>query len=203
MSSTSMNVRYVAKRCIRFIQALVSNLRVQGSIQQINNYQHLWINRKDTPHLNEKLSTCLTEAVHYRQEPFKGLNQSLKGVALGVALVLVGALCPVEPLNIMDQQMPITIHELADYQLTDKQYKCHNRIVHRESRGNRLAIGNLKGTKQVHGYYQIKSESIKGADDYYQFWMYWKYVSHRYGITKYDEPNYCKALQHLRTKGWQ
>jgi len=153
--------------------------------------------------LNGKLSTCLTRTVHFRQEPFKGLNQRLKGVALGVALVLVGALCPVEPLYIKDQQMPTTIHELADYQLTDKQYKCHNRIVHRESRGNRFAIGNLNGIKQVHGYYQIKSENIRGADDYYQFWMYWKYVSHRYGITKYDEPNYCKALQHLKNKGWQ
>ena len=36
-----------------------------------------------------------------------------------------------------------------------------------------------------------------------QFWMYWHYVSHRYSTTQYDEPNYCAALHHLRTKGWQ
>jgi hypothetical protein len=141
--------------------------------------------------------------VHYRQEPFKGLNQSLKGVALGVALVLVGALCPVEPLHIMDQQMPINLKDLANYQLTDKQYKCHNEIVYRESRWSKDAIGNINGTKQAHGYYQIKNERIQGADDYYQFYMYWKYVSHRYGITQYDEPDYCKALHHLKTRGWQ
>ena len=197
------NVGCAISQCAKSIQVLASNSKVQAFIQQINNYQHLWISRKDTPMLREKLSTCLTEAVHYRQEPFKGLNQSLKGVALGVALVLVGALCPVESLNIRDQQMPINLKELANYQLTDKQYKCHNEIVYRESRWKHDAIGNLDGTKQVHGYYQIKSDSVKGSDFYYQFWIYWKYVSHRYGITQYDEPDYCKALHHLKTRGWQ
>jgi hypothetical protein len=116
---------------------------------------------------------------------------------------LVGALYPVETMDIRDQQMPITLKELANYQLTDKQYKCHNQIVYMESRWDKHAVGNLDGTKQVHGYYQIKNNKIKGADDYYQFWMYWKYVSHRYGITQYDEPDYCKALHHLKTRGWQ
>ena len=99
--------------------------------------------------------------------------------------------------------MPINLKELANYQLTDKQYKCHNEIVYRESRWSKDAIGNINGTKQTHGYYQIKSDSVKGSDFYYQFWIYWKYVSHRYGITQYDEPDYCKALHHLKTRGWQ
>ena len=153
--------------------------------------------------LNGKLSTCLTERVHYRQEPFKGLNKRLKGVAFGVALVLVGALCPVEPLYIMDQQMPTKLKDIANYQLTDKQYKCHNEIVYRESRWKANAVGNKQGTKQVHGYYQLKTEAAQGLDDYSQFYMYWRYVSKRYGITEYDEPNYCNALQHLKTRGWQ
>ena len=153
--------------------------------------------------LNGKLSTCLTGLVHFRQEPFKGLNQSLKGVALGVALVFGGALCPVEPLYIMDQQMPTTLKQIANYQLTDKQYKCHNEIVYRESRWKPDAIGNKHGTQQVHGYYQLKTDAAIGLDDYSQFYMYWRYVSKRYGLTQYDEPNYCKALHHLKTRGWQ
>jgi hypothetical protein len=92
---------------------------------------------------------------------------------------------------------------LANKQLTDKQYKCHQEIVYRESRWNENAIGNIGGTKQVHGLYQLKSEYIKGKHPEIQFWKYWQYVAHRYGITEYDEPMYCAALSHLKTKGWQ
>ena len=95
------------------------------------------------------------------------------------------------------------IKELANKQLTDIQYNCHNKIIYLESRWNINAIGNTSGTKHTYGYYQIKSEAIKGKPYDYQFWMYWYYVSDRYGITKYDEPNYCAALHHLKTKGWQ
>ena len=203
MKIMKSNVGYAMNQCAKSIQALVSNLRVQGSIQQTNKYQHLWISKKDTPFLNGKLSTCLTGLVHFRQEPFKGLNQSLKGVALGVALVFGGALFPFETLEIRDQQMPTTLKQIANYQLTDKQYKCHNEIVYRESRWNAIAVGNLDGVKQAYGYYQIKSKAAKGSDDYSQFYIYWRYVSKRYGITQYDEPNYCKALHHLIIKGWQ
>jgi hypothetical protein len=92
---------------------------------------------------------------------------------------------------------------LADYQLTDKQYKCHNQIVYIESRWVIDAVGNKAGTKQTYGYYQMKSDHIKGKPYDYQFWMYWYYVAKRYGVTQYDEPNYCNALHHLKTRGWQ
>jgi hypothetical protein len=95
------------------------------------------------------------------------------------------------------------LKQLANYQLTDKQYACHNEIVHRESRWDYKAVGNKTGTKQVHGLYQMKTESLKNSTPIKQFWMYWHYVGHRYGHTEYDEPNYCGALHHLKTKGWQ
>jgi hypothetical protein len=97
----------------------------------------------------------------------------------------------------------VPIKVLANKQLTDQQYDCHNEIIHRESRFKIDAVGNKAGTKQTHGYYQIKSEAVKGKPYDYQFWMYWYYVSHRYGVTQYDEPNYCVALKHLKTRGWQ
>jgi hypothetical protein len=90
------------------------------------------------------------------------------------------------------------LKQLADYQLTDKQYKCHNEIVYRESRFKHDAVNGSH-----YGYYQIRSKSLHKAPYDYQFFRYWSYVLHRYGYTEYDEPDYCKALHHLKTKGWQ
>lgn len=92
---------------------------------------------------------------------------------------------------------------VANKQLSDIQYKCHNEIVYRESRWNDKAIGNIGGTKQAYGLYQMKIASMRNAHVELQFWKYWQYVSYRYGVTTLDEPNYCVALAHLKNKGWQ
>jgi hypothetical protein len=146
----------------------------------------------------------LTALVHSMARAPQGLRASLKGVACSVAIVsgitmpIAGAISPEA------QIMPTkSVKALANYQLTDKQYLCHNEIVYRESRWNVAAVGNKAGHKQTYGYYQIKSKSIKGKPYDYQFYMYWYYVAYRYGVTKYDEPNYCNALHHLKTRGWQ
>ena len=90
------------------------------------------------------------------------------------------------------------LHSLADSQLTDSQLDCHNEITFRES-SNRINARN----GSHYGYYQIRNEKLIDAPYDYQFYFYWKYVQHRYGYTEYDEPDYCKALHHLKTKGWQ
>jgi hypothetical protein len=90
------------------------------------------------------------------------------------------------------------LHSLADYQLTDTQLDCHNEITFRES-SNRIDARN----GSHYGYYQIRNEKLIDAPYDYQFYFYWKYVQHRYGYTEYDEPDYCKALHHLKNKGWQ
>jgi hypothetical protein len=146
----------------------------------------------DTP----MLYTCLTWPVHSRQEPSKRLTKRLKGVAFGVAGVLVGSLCLVSTQTSEAQLMPIKV--LANKQLTDKQYHCHNEIIYRESRFN---INAVNGSH--YGYYQMRSKSMQGKPYDYQFYVYWYYVASRYGYTEYDEPNYCLALKHLKTKGWQ
>jgi hypothetical protein len=149
----------------------------------------------DTP----MLSTCLTEALHSRQEPIKGSDRARKGVARWVAGVLVGSLCLLSTQTAEAQLDAIkSIKLLANKQLTDQQYDCHNEIIYRESR---FKIDAVNGSH--HGYYQLKIKAVKGKPYDYQFWMYWYYVSHRYGVTQYDEPNYCKALHHLKTRGWQ
>ena len=143
----------------------------------------------------------LTSLVLLRLEAFKGFRARPKGAARSVAAVIGILLSIAMPLDVMASIVPIK--SLANKQLTDKQYQCHNEIIYRESRWNIDAVGNKAGTKQTHGYYQLKSEAVKGKPYDYQFWMYWYYVAKRYGYTQYEEPNYCLALHHLKRYGWQ
>lgn len=139
----------------------------------------------------------------------QGLRASrLSGIARSVAFVIGISLSI--PMQVVDagQEVPIRsskelIKYVASKQLTDKQYHCHNEIIYRESRWNDKAIGNKSGKKQAYGLYQLKIDTLKNAHPEIQFWKYWQYVSHRYGITEYDEPMYCAALTHLKIKGWQ
>ena len=125
-------------------------------------------------------------------EPLRRIARGV-AVAIGIALSIVQS--PISEGSIKPYQ---NIKQLADLQLTDKQYKCHNEIIYRESRFN---IDAVNGSH--YGYYQIKSKSLHKAPYDYQFYRYWSYVLHRYGYTEYDEPDYCKALHHLKTRGWQ
>jgi hypothetical protein len=135
---------------------------------------------------------------------FKGSERAALRIARSVAIVIGIALSIVQsPIAQGSIDATKNIKKLANYQLTDKQYKCHNEIIYRESRWNYKAIGNIGGTKQAYGLYQLKIDSLHNAHPELQFWKYWQYVNHRYGITQYDEPDYCKALNHLVTKGWQ
>ena len=141
----------------------------------------------------------LTDLVHSMARDPQGLRASLKGVACSLA-ILSGITMSIAGASRAEAQILPTkeLKLLANYQLTDVQYKCHNEIIYRESRWQ---IDAVNGSH--YGYYQMRNKHIKGKPYDYQFYMYWHYVAKRYGITQYDEPNYCKALHHLKTKGWQ
>ena len=133
------------------------------------------------------------------ESPSGAYPEPLKRLARGVAIALVGLLSfGASPADGISEVRYNNIFQLADYQLTEKQESCHNRITFLES-SNRIDAVN----GSHYGYYQGRSISLKGAPYDYQFYWYWKYVSHRYGVTRYDEPNYCAALAHLQRKGWQ
>jgi len=146
----------------------------------------------------------LTNSVHLRLEAFEGFRANrlrlVRSVTAVIGISLSMALMPRLEASIVPNK---SIKELADKQLTNKQYHCHNRIITLESSWTINAVGNKSGTKRVYGYYQIKSEAAKGASYEQQFWLYWYYVAKRYGVTEYDEPNYCNALNHLRKWNWQ
>jgi len=146
----------------------------------------------------------LDSRVTLRREPFRGSARARKGRARVVAIAIGTALfMSIAPVSGASNQAIRYVKDLADYQLTEKQEKCHHEIVYRESRWNYRAVGNLSGTKRVYGLYQMKTESLKRSSAITQFWMYYHYVGRRYGWTEYEDPNYCGALHHLKTKGWQ
>lgn len=138
----------------------------------------------------------LTHLVRFMARALEGLTPSRLRLARGVASAIGISLSIACASNGMAINMPIK--SLANKQLTDKQYQCHNEIIYRESRWN---IDAVNGSH--YGYYQMRSKSMQGKPYDYQFYVYWYYVASRYGYTEYDEPNYCAALHHLKTKGWQ
>jgi hypothetical protein len=191
-----LNAVSATSRCVKSIAVSVFSSKVPGFIRRTSK----------TPRRSEQdlYQRYLTEAVHFSARSPQGFRASLKGVACSVAVV-IGISVSIAGADRSEASIDATklLKSLANKQLTPKQYSCHNQIVFKESTWKIDAIGNKSGTKQTHGYYQIKSDHIKGKPYDYQFWMYWYYVANRYGVTKYDEPNYCKALHHLKTKGWQ
>lgn len=193
MNHTMLNVGSAMNLCARYIAVLVSNSKVVASILPTSNLRNAVLSRTYANVVGGR-STLSARSP-------KGFNSRLKGVARELAVVIGISLSIASMPN--SQASIVPLKALANKQLTDKQYHCHNQIIYIESRWQIDAIGNKSGTKQTHGYYQIKSESVKGKPYDYQFWMYWYYVASRYGYTQYEEPNYCVALHHLKTKGWQ
>jgi hypothetical protein len=176
--------------------------RVQGSIQLISSYAHLWISRVQ----NIKLRLRHAHVIHMLDtsgtltaRAFKGSERAATRIARSVAIV-IGIALSMQSTAVGQGSIDryYDLHSLADYQLTDRQLDCHNEITFRES-SNRIDAVN----GSHYGYYQIRNTKLIDAPYDYQFYFYWKYVQHRYGITEYDEPDYCKALHHLKTKGWQ
>ena len=129
----------------------------------------------------------------------KGLTARRLRIARGVAIVIGIALSmPMSAADNGSRDAIYSLRQLADIQLTEKQESCHNDIVFRESSFRANARNGSH-----HGYYQGRTTYLIGKPDDVQFYWYWTYVSSRYGVTEYDEPDMCKALHHLRVKGWQ
>jgi hypothetical protein len=159
----------------------------------------------DTP-LNRTYADVLDTSGTLRARAPKGLTPSRLRIARGVAIVIGISLSIVRPIDAQANDLVIKeIKALAKTTLTHKQYLCHNEIIYRESRWNHRAVGNIGGTKQAYGLYQMKLKSLHTSTHIRQYWKYWYYVVHRYGVvdTKTHDANYCKALHHLKTKGWQ
>jgi hypothetical protein len=131
----------------------------------------------------------------------KGSERAASRIARSVAYVIgIALFVPMSNASSGSIDAIQSIKELADTQLTEKQEYCHNQIVYRESR-----FINDASNGSHHGYYQGKSKVLDGAPNDYQFYWFYHYTMHRYGLDPINKeiPNYCKSLHHLKTKGWQ
>jgi len=194
--------RFAALLCARFTVLFPFTSPAQDSIPQTASYTQP-VDKSDQ---NTKQRLRHAQVIHMldtrgtlQARAHQGLTPSRRRVARGVALV-IGISMSI-PMSAADNGSISPIHsvrQLADIQLTEKQESCHNAIVYRESRFDRYAVNGSH-----HGYYQGRTTYLINKPDDVQFYWYWSYVSSRYGITEYDEPDMCKALHHLRVKGWQ
>jgi len=177
--------------CVRFTALCQRTLKGLASILPTSNLRHAVLTSTYANVLRP--SGTLTARAH------QGLTASRLRKARWVAIV-IGIALSMQSTAVGQGSIDryYDLHSLADYQLTDRQLDCHNEITFRES-SNRIDARN----GSHYGYYQIRNTKLIDAPYDYQFYFYWKYVQHRYGYTEYDEPDYCKALHHLKTKGWQ
>ena len=200
MISIARSAGNPCERCIQVSQQFTS--KVQDSIQQISSYTQPVDNLVQKSKLRSRHSQVihmLDRAGTLTARAFKGSERAASRIARSVAIVIGIALSITSAHSTQGSIDAIqSVQILADKQLTEKQEYCHDLITFKESSNRKDAINGSH-----YGYYQGRSVSLKGAPDDYQFYWYWSYVAHRYGITQYDEPNYCKALHHLRVKGWQ
>ena len=202
MNHMTLIARFAARLCARFTVLFPSTLPAQDSIQPtssyaqpVDKYAHKLLTRSRHAHVIHMLDSSGT----LRARAHQGLTARRLRIARWLAIVI--GISMSAPMSVADSGSRDAIHsikQLADIQLTEVQESCHNAIVYRESRFNRYAVNGSH-----HGYYQGRTTYVKGKPDDVQFYWYWTYVSSRYGITEYDEPDYCKALHHLRVKGWQ
>jgi len=187
---------FVMNLCAKSIQALVSNLKVLVSIQQINSAtrslqgaNNLCSDLRFYPKNNKSF---LTHTVLSRLEPFKGLRASLKGVAcliaaaIGIAMSMPMAVAPAA------QSMPIkSVKQYAkEKTVNPKQWSCLAKLWGKESAWNHLA-DNPHST--AFGIPQILG--LTTTNPYKQIDLGVKYIKHRY-----DTP--CKAWSHHKNKGW-
>ena len=128
-----LNAGSVMNRCARFTALSVSRSKVLGSTQQTSSYAQLWISKGQDftvrlrhahfIHMLDMPSTLLARAP-------QGLTPRLKGASRWVAKVLMGVLC-LSGTQSAEAQLDATksLKVLANKQLTNKQYSCHNQIV--------------------------------------------------------------------------
>jgi len=202
MNHMMLIAHFAARLCARFTVLFPFTSPAQDSTQQTSSYAQP-VDKFDQ---NTKQRSRHAQVIHMLDTPgtlqaraHKGLTPSRLSVARGVAIVIGISLSI--PMSVADSGSIDAIHsikQLADIQLTEAQESCHNEIVYRESRFDRYAVNGSH-----HGYYQGRTTYLIGKPDDVQFYWYWTYVSSRYGVTEYDEPDMCKALKHLKTKGWQ
>jgi len=193
MTAMRLTARYAERLCVRFTAQFQRTSKALASIQPIPNKRHTAL----TSTYADKIDSSGTLTAR----ALKGSERAASRIARSVAIVIgIALFVPMSNASSGSIDAIQSIKELADYQLTEKQEYCHNQIVYRESRWEKDAQNGSHN-----GYYQGRSKALIDAPDDYQFYWFYHYTMHRYGLDPINKeiPNYCKSLKHLVTKGWQ
>ena len=151
-------------------------------------------NQFDTPYSSVKLSTYLTAMLRFTSS-FRaavavrsGRTLKLLGALFALAATVTIGIAPAQAFTPTDHYK-LYLHSKI---ISEKQYKCAYYVAHIESRWNyKSSNGNH------YGLFQMKNAKVKYMNAYQQIDLWSKYVTHRY------KGNYCLAMQHLRSNGWQ
>jgi hypothetical protein len=137
-------------------------------------------------------------------EPRRGLLVSSWAVAVGILVCLIALettaieIDTAQALTTNKSIVVVTPKQYAKAALNDdKQYKCILELYRRESNWRPEARNGSH-----HGIPQMRNEIMLTRTPVQQVALGIKYIQHRYGTTDMGIPNACKALHHLKTKGW-
>ena len=149
------------------------------------------------------LSAC-DRLLKPERKPRRGQLASSLASSFGTALCLVAILVPVEQIDTAQALttkksiVTVTPKAYAKALLNDnKQYKCIVELYNKESNWRPEARNGSH-----YGIPQLRNEIMLSKNPLQQVSLGVKYISHRYGVTDTGTPNACKALHHLKTKGW-
>ena len=143
-----------------------------------------------------KSSMDLTRAVRY-----KSLASACARL-LATAMLAVGGSLFINESTITETAVAVevkdfNIKEYIQSHLTLHTYQCLDTLATHESNWNFKAVNGSH-----YGFMQGRSIWLKTANEEQQYDWASRYVAHRYGVTEYDEPDFCAALDHWKAKGW-
>ena len=137
------------------------------------------------------------------RKPRRGQLASSMAVSSGILVCLVAMLMPVVEIDTAKAEpkksiITVTPKAYAKALLNDnKQYKCIVELYNKESNWRPEARNGSH-----YGIPQLRNEIMLSKNPLQQIDLGVKYIAHRYGVTANNKPNACKALHHLKTKGW-
>ena len=143
-----------------------------------------------------KSSMDLTRAVRY-----KSLASACARL-LATAILAVGGFLFINqsPLTDTAKAVEVKAFDIREYiksHLTLHTYNCLDTLATKESNWNFKAKNGSH-----HGFLQGRSQWLATATEEEQYDWASRYVINRYGVTEYDEPDFCAALDHWKKHSW-
>ena len=193
--------------CTYAVHVVMSGVKVMGKrncgVDHTKERLTIWdrmlnqFDRGDTLHACGRLSKP-------EHEPRRGLLVSSWAVAVGILVCLIALettaieVDTAQAVNYKKSIVTVTPKQYAKAALNDdKQYKCILELYRRESNWRSEARNGSH-----YGIPQLRNEIMLSKTPIEQTALGIKYIRHRYGTTVDQVPNACKALNHLKTKGW-